>query len=317
MRMNPVRVVTERLCQTSPEWEYADLTGEAAIWRDSGIIKATGRYSSVKCTCGETHDAEVEDGFAYCGLTGHRFPVKPEDLLIYTFDPIRMVETITELMRCREAPVEVIPARLWKMGKSGVPVAGRSRDLFFSPRMTGNAQDVYDALPNTKTPLLIVGSSRLQPDNNGKIDDNRIIMLDSVLSVEDGLLVLDNAWMSSLVSDAPEENVTPKRRESTGETVEWMKRALERYLEAAFRNYCEKISKGQGRQMPEKRLTLAALGDMIGVDESWCSRLLELKKPIEQCEQKELRHMWDSTQDIDYMVAYGAKKWGRKYKGWR
>lgn len=73
----------------------------------------------------------------------------------------------------------------------------------------------------------------------------------------------------------------------------------------------------QGRQMPEKRLTLAALGDMIGVDESWCSRLLELKKPIEQCEQKELRHMWDSTQDIDYMVAYGAKKWGRKYKGWR
>ena len=317
MRVNPIRIVTDRLCQESPEWEHADLAGDAAAWREAGILKATGRYTRVRCTCGETHEAEVEDGFAYCSFTGHRFPVMPEDLLIYTFDPCRMVEVITELMRCREDPVEVIPSRLWKMGKAGVPIAGRSRDLFFAPRMTGYAQDIYDHLPDKKTPLLIVGSSHFLPDNNGKIDDNRIVMLDSVLSIEDGCLVLDKDWMSSLVSDAPEDNSTPKRRESSGETVERMERELNKYLEAAFRNYCEKIRKGQGRQMPEKRLTLAVLADMVGIDESWCSRLLELKKPIDQCERMELRLMWDSTQDIDYMVAYGKKHWGRKYKGWR
>ena len=316
MRMNAVRVVTERLNQASPEWEHSDLTGEAAVWRDTGIIRATGRWSCVKCTCGETHDAEVEDGYAYCSFTGHRFRVKPEDLLVYTFQPNRMVEVLTELMKCREEPVEVIPARLWKMGKSGVPIVGRSRDIFFAPCMTGNARDIYDALPNTKTPLLIVGSSRLSPDTGNRFDDSRIVMLDSVLTIEGGALMLDFDWLGSQVSDAIEDTVTPKRKESRGDTVEHLQHTLDLYLEAAFSNYCVELNRGHGRQMLEPRLTLSALAEMAGISTGWCSHILELKKPIEKCRHMQLRHAWDSTQDIDLMVAYGKKHWGKKNRGW-
>jgi len=64
--------------------------------------------------------------------------------------------------------------------------------------------------------------------------------------------------------------------------------------------------------MPEPRLTLSALADMAGISTGWCSHILELKKPIEKCRHMQLRHAWDSTQDIDLMVAYGKKHWGKK-----
>ena len=92
---------------------------------------------------------------------------------------------------------------------------------------------------------------------------------------------------------------------------------LDPHLEAAYSNYCEELNRGHGRQMPEPRLTLSSLAEMGGISTGWCSHLLELKKPIEKCRHKELRNAWDSTQDIDLMVAYGKQHWGKKNRGWR
>lgn len=321
-----MRMVTDRLCTSDPEWENRELVDEAVIWKDTGILKATGRYNCVRCTCGETHTAEVEDGrrrdgsygpIAHCCYTGHAFPVEPEDLISYTFDPNRMLEILSELLRCREEPVEVIPDRLWKMGKSGVAIGGRSRDVYFATRMTQrNTQETYDRLPDSKTPLLVVGSSHMIPDWHGRYDDNRVIMLESILIPQNGKWTLDLEWLNTLANDALEEEPVPETRDATGATVEAIQKALHLYLEAAFRNYCEQIRKGNGAQMPKPALTLTALAKMVQKDKSRVSRLLELRKPLEQCSHAEIRIQWESTQDITMMVQYGKKYWGRKYRGW-
>ena len=155
--MSVMTLVTDRLCTGDPEWECRALEDEAAIWKKSGILKPTRRRSSVWCTCGETHVAEVEDGprldgsygpIAYCSCSGHFYPVDKEDLISYTFDVKRMLEVLAGLLRCRGDVAEVIPGRLWRLGKSGVAIGGRSREIYFAPRLTKDAQVIYDRLPD-------------------------------------------------------------------------------------------------------------------------------------------------------------------------
>ena len=323
--MNVMRMVTDRLCTGDPEWEYRELVDEAAVWKKSGILKPNRRRSSVWCTCGESHVAEVEDGprldgsygpIAYCCRSGHFYPVEKEDLISYSFDANRMMEVLAGLLRCRGDVVAVIPGRLWKIGKSGVAIGGRSREIYFAPRLTKDADSIYDRLPDTKTPLLIVGSSHLQKDYRGRFDDSRVVLLDEILSVQKGEWVLDTGWLDTLTTDKIEEPPPPATRDSTGATVGEIKKALHIYLEAAFRNYCEQLTKGNGRQMPKERLTLTALAGIVGKDKSRISRLLEIRKPLDKCTNLEIRLMWDATQDIELMAEYGRKNWGRKYRGW-
>ena len=169
MCVRAIQLVTDRLCLTDPEWQSKELVGEAEMWKKAGILRATKRYTTVDCDCDEQlHQADVmefeRDGktkyMAFCSLTGGAREVKEEELIGYTFQPAKVAELFHSLFRCRADVEMIIPGRLWKMGRSGVPVAGRSRDIYFTPRLNDDPQDIYDKLPDSKTPLLIVGSSR-------------------------------------------------------------------------------------------------------------------------------------------------------------
>ena len=90
------------------------------------------------------------------------------------------------------------------MGRSGVPVAGRSRDIYFTPHLNDDPQDIYDNLPDSKTPLRIVGSSRYSKSPDNPYEDNRIISLDAILMIQDGKWALDMEWLHQLAGDAPD-----------------------------------------------------------------------------------------------------------------
>jgi len=180
---------------------------------------------------------------------------------------------------------------------------------------TRDAQSIYDHLPDSKTPLLVIGSSHAVPDYYGRYDDNRVVMLDSVLVAEKGEWSLDYDWLNTLANDAPKEEPVPETRDATGATVAAIQKALHLYLEAAFRNYCENVHKGNGAQMPKPALTLTALAELIGKDKSRVSRLLELRKPLERCAHKEIRIQWEAAHDISLMVEYGRRYWGRRCRG--
>ena len=59
MCVKAMQLVTDRLCLTNPEWQSKELVGEAELWKTSGILRATKRYTTVDCDCDEQlHQAE-------------------------------------------------------------------------------------------------------------------------------------------------------------------------------------------------------------------------------------------------------------------
>ena len=315
-----MQLVTDRLCLTNPEWQSKELVGEAELWKTSGILRATKRYTTVDCDCDEQlHQAEVmefeRDGktkyMAFCSLTGGAREVKEEELIGYTFQPAKVAELFHSLFRCRADVDMIIPGRLWKMGKTGVPVAGRSRDLYFTPRLNDDPQDIYAVLPDSKTPLLIVGSSRYSKCLENPYEDNRIVSLDTILMIQDGKWELDMEWLHQLANDAPDEEPEHETRDATATTVGAIKKVLHEYLETQYRHYCNELRRGNGSQLA-KPITQDHLAGRVGKSKPRISALLELKTPFEKCTNPEIRALWDASHDLNLMVAYGNKHRGSR-----
>ena len=235
MCVRAIQLVSDRLCLTDPEWQSKELVGEAEMWKKAGILRATKRYTTVDCDCDEQlHQADVlefeRDGktkyMAFCALTGGAREVKEEELVGYTFQPRKMAELFHSLLKCREEVEELIPGRLWKMGRTGVPIAGRSRDIYFTPRLNDEPQDIYAALPDAKTPLLIVGSSRFSKSPENPFEDNRVISLDAILMIQDDKWVLDMEWLHQLACDGLDEEPEPVDKGSRADTVDAVKNVL-------------------------------------------------------------------------------------------
>nr|DAI45336.1 MAG TPA: KorB domain [Caudoviricetes sp.] len=322
MCVRAIQLVADRLCLTDPEWQSKDLVGEAEMWKKAGILRATKRYTTVDCDCDEQlHQADVmefeRDGktkyMAFCSLTGGAREVKEEELIGYTFQPAKVAELFHSLFRCRADVEMIIPGRLWKMGRSGVPVAGRSRDIYFTPRLNDDPQDIYSKLPDTKTPLLIVGSSRYSKCLTNPYEDNRIVSLDTILMIQDDKWALDMEWLHQLASDAPDEEPEPETRDATATTVGAIKKVLHEYLETQYRHYCNELRKGDGSQLA-KPITQEFLAERIGKSKPRVSALLELKTPLKKCKHPEIRALWDASHDLNLMVSYGNKHWGSRRK---
>ena len=322
MCVRAIQLVADRLCLTDPEWQSKDLVGEAEMWKKAGILRATKRYTTVDCDCDEQlHQADVmefeRDGktkyMAFCSLTGGAREVKEEELIGYTFQPAKVAELFHSLFRCRADVEMIIPGRLWKMGRSGVPVAGRSRDIYFTPRLNDDPQNIYSKLPDTKTPLLIVGSSRYSKCLTNPYEDNRIVSLDTILMIQDDKWALDMEWLHQLASDAPDEEPEPETRDATATTVGAIKKVLHEYLETQYRHYCNELRKGDGSQLA-KPITQEFLAERIGKSKPRVSALLELKTPLKKCKHPEIRALWDASHDLNLMVSYGNKHWGSRRK---
>ena len=103
----------------------------------------------------------------------------------------------------------------------------------------------------------------------------------------------------------------PETRDATATTVGAIKKALHQYLEEQYRYYCNEIRRGRGAQLL-KPITQDYLAECIGKSKARVSALLELKVPIDRCKNIEIRAMREASHDIEKMVAYGQKHWGRK-----
>lgn len=320
MCVRAIQLVSDRLCLTDPEWQSKELVGEAEMWKKAGILRATKRYTTVDCDCDEQlHQADVlefeRDGktkyMAFCALTGGAREVKEEELVGYTFQPRKMAELFHSLLKCREEVEELIPGRLWKMGRTGVPIAGRSRDIYFTPRLNDEPQDIYAALPDAKTPLLIVGSSRFSKSPENPFEDNRVISLDAILMIQDDKWVLDMEWLHQLACDGLDEEPEPVDKGSRADTVDAVKNVLYEHLRSAYSYYCDQIEKGNGRKLL-KQPTMAWIGKQVGKDRTTVSRIIEPDVPDRNARYLEVHALWKACNDIDLLAQYGQSHWGNK-----
>ena len=320
MCVRAIQLVSDRLCLTDPEWQSKELVGEAEMWKKAGILRSTKRYTTVDCDCDEQlHQADVlefeRDGktkyMAFCALTGGAREVKEEELVGYTFQPRKMAELFHSLLKCREEVEELIPGRLWKMGRTGVPIAGRRRDIYFTPRLNDEPQDIYAALPDAKTPLLIVGSSRFSKSPENPFEDNRVISLDAILMIQDDKWVLDMEWLHQLACDGLDEEPEPVDKGSRADTVDAVKNVLYEHLRSAYSYYCDQIEKGNGRKLL-KPPTMAWIGKQVGKDRTTVSRIIEPDVPDRNARYLEVHALWKACNDIDLLAQYGQSHWGNK-----
>lgn len=320
MCVRAIQLVSDRLCLTDPEWQSKELVGEAEMWKKAGILRATKRYTTVDCDCDEQlHQADVlefeRDGktkyMAFCALTGGAREVKEEELVGYTFQPRKMAELFHSLLKCREEVEELIPGRLWKMGRTGVPIAGRSRDIYFTPRLNDEPQDIYAALPDAKTPLLIVGSSRFSKSPENPFEDNRVISLDAILMIQNDKWVLDMEWLHQLACDGLDEEPEPVDKGSRADTVAAVKDVLYEHLRSAYSYYCDQIEKGNGRKLL-KPPTMSWIGKQVGKDRTTVSRIIEPDVPDRNARYIEVHALWKACNDIDLLAQYGQSHWGNK-----
>lgn len=320
MCVKAMQLVTDRLCLTNPEWQSKELVGEAELWKTSGILRATKRYTTVDCDCDEQlHQAEVmefeRDGktkyMAFCSLTGGAREVKEEELIGYTFQPAKVAELFHTLLKCRDDVEVIIPGRLWKMGRTGVPIAGRSRDLYFTPRLNDDPQDIYAELPEAKTPLLIVGSSRYSKCPENPYSDNRIVSLDTVLMIQNDQWTIDMAWLEQLANDAPDEEPEPVDKGSRPDTTEAIKKVLTEHIRSAYSYYCDQLDKGNGRKLLPPP-TMAWIGTQVGKDRTTVSRIIEPKADGRKARYIEVHALWKACNDIDLLTQYGQSHWGNK-----
>ena len=320
MCVRAIQLVSDRLCLTDPEWQSKELVGEAEMWKKAGILRSTKRYTTVDCDCDEQlHQADVHEYerevktkyMAFCALTGGAREVKEEELVGYTFQPRKMAELFHSLLKCREEVEELIPGRLWKMGRTGVPIAGRSRDIYFTPRLNDEPQDIYAALPDAKTPLLIVGSSRFSKSPENPFEDNRVISLDAILMIQDDKWVLDMEWLHQLACDGLDEEPEPVDKGSRADTVDAVKNVLYEHLRSAYSYYCDQIEKGNGRKLL-KPPTMAWIGKQVGKDRTTVSRIIEPDVPDRNARYLEVHALWKACNDIDLLAQYGQSHWGNK-----
>lgn len=325
MCVRAIQLVSDRLCLTDPEWQSKELVGEAEMWKKAGILRATKRYTTVDCDCDEQlHQADVlefeRDGktkyMAFCALTGGAREVKEEELVGYTFQPRKMAELFHSLLKCREEVEELIPGRLWKMGRTGVPIAGRSRDIYFTPRLNDEPQDIYAALPNAKTPLLIVGSSRFSKSPENSFEDNRVISLDAILMIQNDKWVLDIEWLHQLACDGLDEEPEPVDKGSRADTVDAVKNVLYEHLRSAYSYYCDQIEKGNGRKLLPPP-TLEFIGTQVGKARTTVSRIIEPKVDDKKARYIEVHALWKACNDIDLLIQYGQNHWGKKNHRYR
>lgn len=320
MCVRAIQLVSDRLCLTDPEWQSKELVGEAEMWKKAGILRATKRYTTVDCDCDEQlHQADVlefeRDGktkyMAFCALTGGAREVKEEDLVGYTFQPRKMAELFHSLLQCREEVEELIPGRLWKMGRTGVPIAGRSRDIYFTPRLNDDPQDIYAALPDAKTPLLVVGSSRFSKNTEKPFEDNRIVSLDTILMIQNEKWALDIDWLHQLACDGLDDDPEPIDKGSRADTVEAIKEVLLEHLRSAYSYYCDQISKGNGRKLL-KPPTMSWIAGQVGKNRTTVSRIIEPDVADRNARYIEIHALWKACNDVDLLAQYGKSKWGQK-----
>jgi hypothetical protein len=314
-RMTDVQLFSERLNLMSPEWSADDLEFISPCWKRDGILTGTKKYDYMRCPCGEGHTENVfkrlgNDGnpefYVRCRLTGQKQTVRHADLIGWQFSPGAFAQELRKAFPCKGDVVNILPERLWKVGSSDTPIAQRRRDIYFTPYLNRDSNAVFSQLPNTDTPLLICGSSRME---NSEVFRNRVFSVYDVVGIAADQWYIDYAYMEEQLGGREHPVERPKPKIGRGlDTVAALESGLEIWIESQYKTYCECNSRE--REFHFERPTMAVLAGMVGKNKSTVSDALEIKLAIDKRKHNGLAVLWETAQSWDATRRYGQRHFG-------
>lgn len=203
-------------------WRTADIDSpafgndEAISWEpdvarslvDLGVLRPGKTASHVICDeCGEQHKAcsvKYPDGttrlFVHCPENG-RSEVKREQLLQWAVSFEAMAKAVASGLDLSGQVEDVIPGRLWSLGKT--TIGGRSRDVFLARGSTWiDAPGVFGACErlNASRGALVLVPGEMPPQDAWTGDPPDVVPLKLVARLEDARLTFDRDHLEGLLT---------------------------------------------------------------------------------------------------------------------
>jgi hypothetical protein len=265
---------------------------------DARLVKPGRTANSVECDgCGEGHVGEVirsayPDGqtrlFIVCPECG-RVPVTPERLRQWVPDYSAVGDLLTAALQVKGARQEIVPGRLWDLGRAAL--AGQSRPVWLVRRFDATLRE---RLPSDKLSVVFVLGVRLRAAVG--IDEDRVFEVRNLIAVEDGKLVVDvdavRGQLGEMVRSAPVAKPN-KKRMSRAATIDAMKFRLRDQVLMRKSTY----SKNWDAVVP--RFEQKDLAEQVDVHESTVSRILR-----EETQERELQILWQIVNDPEQIMRY-------------
>lgn len=298
-----------------PVLTIADLRESPAALESSGLLKALPFSESAACeACGEGHYEKVikeryPDGevkfFIFCQYGGGRVEIDSEKLKLWGIAYKRFAEVIALQLKCAGSILEIIPDRLWNLGKSMIPLEGMRRPIWLARKLRGcNSSEIINQLPTGRSALLF--SIGQLP--NGAIEGferERIFNLPDFLSWEKASFTLKIDMIKEELGAAKE--IIPLRKKPAAKrakrasTADKLNMEITQHLKSA-QNYAFKSydRTGQAELLPPP--TMQQLAERLGVNKSTISRTLKDKSCLYT------KILWDTCNDIEKIMKFKAKR---------
>jgi hypothetical protein len=212
----------------------------------------------------------------------------------------RFVEVITEQLQPVGDRAELVPSRVWRLGK--VRWNGVARHVYFARGLhRSDARQVLSgcALPNRS---VILVPSKLPVQRDLQELASAVFPLDTLLAWHQGKLQFDHREVESLLAmdlppaaTASAKPPVPKRATRTA-LIESLQLELEEHLRAA-RDYAVDTLERTGTPRLLPRPTKEFLAKRLGVNKSTISRCFD------DVSAGQVRLLWDVAADVDQLLS--------------
>ena len=312
MASDPLRSILKRL-QVDPPLFRADEVrscfGPALADLESlGVLRKATPSRSATCThCGGGHTRRVEfvthaqtgdkHGYICCPECG-TVAVPLDGLKRWEVDVQRFLVAVTQACGIAGPPTEVVPGRLWRLGKA--TWAQRSRELYFARACRrGEHQTLVTELARRPKAILLMpgetGASKW-----GDATNNLVLALESMLSLDQRKLLFDRDYVEGRLVDAglagaARAKPPAKKRAERAAKIEALKNELIEHLQAA-RNHAHSTKQQTGTPKLLPRPTQKALAKRAKMTEADVSRCLKDESA------RELKLDWNTAADLDLIM---------------
>ena len=264
---------------------------------DAGLLKPTRTARSAECdgcdlgTVGEVFRFSYPDGrtrmFIMCPECG-RVPIHPDRLRQWVPDYARVASLLGDTFACTGGAQEVVPNRLWNMGRAAI--ARQSRTLWLARRVT---EDLHPSLPTDGVSVLFIMG--VTPRTPPALDPDRVFEVRHLATLGDGMLRFDadavTGQVESVVAATETAPAPPKKRAPRAAAIDLLKKVLHEEIlsrkSLLSRHWDDNLPPVQQKQ----------LASLIGTSPASVYRALK-------DDDRELQWLWRIVHDPRQIVEY-------------
>jgi len=225
--------------------------------------------------------------------------IDSEQLERWRVDPVAVAKAaLRRLFPTLGVPTEIVPGRLWRIGK--VTLAGQPREIFLAcGYRTSTGTAVIETLRGRSKSVLLM-PSEVGVTRWGSATNNLVLALESLVSVQKFGIELDVGLLESRAADhfgVKTAIIKPKRRAGRVANIEALERELKEHLRTA-RDHAvtSRDLSGEAKLLP--RPTKEELGQRAKVSPSAVTRCFDDEAGAE------LRLMWEWAADLDRILTF-------------